>query len=189
MEHKRNGVMKIGKKQETAKRLGAVAAKYKFVLLMVAVGVILMLLPSFSSEKGQDSVDTAGTAAAYSLEQIQGDMEKMLSEIDGVGQARVMLTVSSGSQLIYQDDREVAYSGLADAPEDYTSTTETVLLNRGSGQQEALQTQEIYPQYVGALVVCDGADNAGTVLKVKEAVSVLTGLGTDCISVVKRSES
>ena len=54
---------------------------------------------------------------------------------------------------------------------------------------EALQTQEIYPPYVGALVVCDGAGDSGTVLKIKEAVSVLTGLGSDCISVARRTES
>ena len=71
----------------------------------------------------------------------------------------------------------------------YTSRTETVLINQGGSGQEALQSQEIYPPYIGALVVCDGADQPGIVLKVKEAVSVLTGLGTDCISVVKRSES
>lgn len=190
MEHKRNGVMKIEERRNAVKRIGAAAAKYKFVLLMVAAGVILMLMPSFGSEKGQEGANPSATAeTTYSLEQIQSSMENMLSEIDGVGQAKVMLTVSSGSQLVYQDDRDVSYSGSAAAPEDYTSQTETVLLDRGSGLQEALQTQEIYPQYIGALVVCDGAGSASTVLKVKEAVSVLTGLGTDCISVVKRSES
>lgn len=191
MEYEGNGVKKIETKgASAAKGLLSLALKYKYVLLMVAVGVVLMLLPSFGSERGQDPPGKMGASqSAYSVEQTQERMEKMLSEMDGVGKARVMLTVASGSQYVYQDDRELSYSGSAGAPEDYSSVTETVLLNRSGSGQEALQTQEIYPSYVGALVVCDGAGNAGTVLKVKEAVSVLTGLGTDRISVVKRIES
>ena len=183
--------MKIERKQELIRRIAAAAAKYKFVLLLVAAGVILMLLPPFGGESGQDKQqETASPAAAsYSLDQVEADMAQMLSEMDGVGRAKVMLTVSSDSRRVYQEDRDVSYKGAAAAPEDYASTVETVLMNRGSGQQEALQTQEIYPSYVGALVVCDGAGDPGTVLRVKEAVSVLTGLGSDRISVVKRSES
>ncbi len=190
MAYKRNGVMKIDGKQELLRRILAAAGKYKFVLLLVAAGTVLMLLPPFGGERGQDKqAEEVSAPAAYSLHQIEADMARMLSEMDGVGRAKVMLTVASDSRRVYQEDREVAYKGLSAAPEDYGSTVETVLLDRGSGRQEALQTQEIYPQYVGALVVCDGAGNPGTVLRVKEAVSVLTGLGTDRISVAKRSES
>jgi stage III sporulation protein AG len=176
------------KRKGATERLRALLANYKYVLLMAALGVGLLLFPSFSTEGGQEAAgEETATQEAYSLAQTEAQMETLLSQMDGVGQVSVMLTVSSGSTYVYQDDREVSYSGAASAPEDYRSNTETVLLSRGSGGQEALQTQEIYPAYLGAVVVCDGAGNTGTVLKVKEAVSVLTGLGTDRISVVKRS--
>ena len=161
---------------KTVKELAAIAGKYKYVLLMVAVGVIFMVLPSFGGGVKDTVAEEATGESTYSLEETQSQLEQMLSEIEGVGRVKVMLTVSSGSRIVYQDDREV-------------SCTETVLINQGGSGQEALQSQEIYPPYIGALVVCDGADQPGIVLKVKEAVSVLTGLGTDCISVVKRSES
>ena len=176
-------------RQKAVKDLAALAAKYKFVLLMVALGAALMLLPSLGSEGKQSEARQETAADTYSLEKTQAQMEQMLSEIDGVGRVKVMLTVSSGSRFLYQEDQERSYSGAAAAPDDYTARTETVLVNRSGSGQEALQSQEIYPAYVGALIVCDGADRPGTVLQVKEAVSVLTGLGTDRISVVKRSES
>lgn len=175
--------------QPRTKQILALLKKYQFVLLMALVGLLLLMLPSFGAESGQDAPEhSVWIEEGYSLEQTQKDMETMLSQMDGVGRAKVMLTVSSGSLHIYQDDREVSYTGTSDNPTDYTSDSETVLLERG-GDEEALQTQEIYPDYIGALVVCDGADRSGTVLKVKEAVSVLTGLGSDCISVVKREQS
>ena len=165
-------------------------SKYRFVLLIAAVGILLMLMPSFGGEKGQDArTAQLQNAADFSVEQTQKELEEILSDIDGVGRVRVMLTVASGIQRVYQSDREISYSGLASTPEDYTSTTQTVLLDRSGSGDEAPQTQELYPPYVGALVVCDGAGNSGTVLKVKEAVSVLTGLGSDCISVARRTES
>ncbi len=175
--------------EQVKQRLSTLVSRYKYILLMILVGAGLMLFPSGGKEADHAAIQSQTEESSYSLNETQQHMEKILSRIDGVGRAEVMLTVSSGSQFIYQEDQEVSYSGTANAPEDYTSQTGTVLLDRGSIGQEALQTQEIYPPYVGALVVCDGAGNSGTTLKVKEAVSVLTGLGADRISVVKRSES
>jgi stage III sporulation protein AG len=41
------------------------------------------------------------------------------------------------------------------------------------------------PQYLGAIVVCQGADRSDVRLAIVEAVSALTGLGADKISVLK----
>ena len=46
-------------------------------------------------------------------------------------------------------------------------------------------TQETYPQYRGALVVCEGGGNDAVRLQVIAAVSALTGLGSDRIAVVR----
>ena len=43
----------------------------------------------------------------------------------------------------------------------------------------------IYPEYRGALVVAQGADNAAIKLAITQAVAGLTGLSSDKITVVK----
>ena len=45
--------------------------------------------------------------------------------------------------------------------------------------------QQLYPTYQGAVVVCEGAGSSTVRLAVVNAVSVLTGLSSDKISVVK----
>ena len=55
----------------------------------------------------------------------------------------------------------------------------------GAGGEDVVVTQERYPQYRGALVVCDGGGVDAVRLQVIEAVSALTGLGADRIAVVK----
>ena len=42
-----------------------------------------------------------------------------------------------------------------------------------------------YPVYKGAVVVCEGADHASVKLNIVQAVSSLTGLGSDKITVLK----
>ncbi|MFR6185536.1 MAG: hypothetical protein ACLUJG_08280 [Lawsonibacter sp.] len=59
----------------------------------------------------------------------------------------------------------------------------TVTLGRGSGSQEVVPLQTVAPQFRGALVVCAGGDDPGVRLQVIRAVSALTGLGSDCITV------
>ena len=65
--------------------------------------------------------------------------------------------------------------------------TETVTVSRGGGSEDIVVTQQLYPVYQGALVVCQGADQAAVRLAVTEAVSALTGLSSDRITVVKWS--
>ena len=55
----------------------------------------------------------------------------------------------------------------------------------GSGQQDVVITQQRYPLYQGAVVVCQGAGKASVRLAVTEAIAALTGLTSDKISVVK----
>ena len=91
-----------------------------------------------------------------------------------------MLTLSSGEQIIYQtDSRTVTASGST------TQETQTVFRQTsGSGKEPVVQTT-LAPQYQGALVVCDGADSASVRLAIIQAVSSLTGLGSNKIAVVK----
>ena len=63
--------------------------------------------------------------------------------------------------------------------------SQVLTVNRGSGKQEVVVTQRMYPVYQGAVVVCQGAGNSQERLTVIDAVSVLTGLSSDKISVVK----
>ena len=108
-------------------------------------------------------------------------MERILGKISGVGQVDVMLTLQSGRELVLAEDTTLRYSGSAQAPSDYQRSAETVTSPSG-----VVVTQERCPQYRGALVVCDGGGNDAVRLQVVSAVSSLTGLGADRVTVVKR---
>ena len=66
--------------------------KYKFVVLVVLAGVVLLLWPS---GKTQAPAAGSGTKEARPIQTdtVQQEMEEILSKISGAGQLRLMLTV------------------------------------------------------------------------------------------------
>lgn len=110
-----------------------VLSKNKYVLLVLALALVLLLLPSGKSES---LVTTAGQGSALESSGIPMDTESarlsaFLSRMEGVGEAEVLLSAE------------------------------------------------------GAVVLCTGAENTAVRLKVTNAVSAYTGLGSDKISVIK----
>lgn len=164
--------------QMNQKTVLAVLKKYQYVLLVLLVGVALLVWPS--GETGQQTA--ASTAqeeeVVFDLPALEAEMAEVLSQIRGVGQADVILTLSSGGRKILAEDETV---------EDSRRETTTVIVSRGSSQQSAVTVEVLYPTFQGALVVCDGGDSPTVCLAVVQAVKALTGLQADEISVCARS--
>ena len=153
--------------------------KYKFVALVALVGIVLLLLPSGSQEE-KTAAEPANVSEGYSLAETERRMEQVLGRIRGVGQVQVMLTLKSGSSLQLAENRS---DSLRDS--EVQQDRDVVTLNRGSGYEDVVVTEQTYPVYQGAVVVCQGAGDSGVHLAVVQAVSVLTGLGSDKITVVQ----
>ena len=154
--------------------------QYKYVLIVIAAGVILLLWPT--GQKGE----TAPAAGAevqetFNLEELEEKLSQTLSQVEGAGKVTVALTVKSGMEQVLASDRSTSVTERGNSVED-----KTVLVNAGSGQETVLVTQR-WPTFQGALVVCEGGDNMEIQLLMTQAVSGLTGLGADRITVCKGS--
>ena len=161
------------------KRLSAGISKVRLPLLIFAAGLLLMLLPT--GKRSTQAVQTAAQAAqTQELTPSQEEMEAILSRIDGVGRVDLLLTLRTSGASVYQTDTRTVTSGSGTTEECQTVFGQT----SGSGKEPVVQTT-LAPQYQGALVVCDGADRASVRLAVVQAVTSLTGLGSNQIAVVK----
>lgn len=72
-------------------------------------------------------------------------------------------------------------SASARAPTEKKNLGEALSLTEGVGEAYVLISEN------GVVVVCDGADDAATRLRIITAVKVHTGFGTDHITVLKRN--
>ena len=157
------------------KRLLEIFEKYKFVLLIVVVGIFLMLLPT---EKKPDP-QVAETVQPITGESLETELAKILSQIRGVGRVQVMITEQTGSETVYQvdEDRTEGESGSG-------IKRETVIVS-GGGTQSGLVLTVTPPTYLGAIIVCQGAESPAVRLAVVNAVCAVTGISTDRISVLE----
>ena len=153
--------------------------RYKYVLIVIAAGIVLLLWPTGEREQSAGTDGTADVRETFDLEALEEKLSRTLSKVEGAGEVTVTLTVKSGMEQVLASDRTTSVSERGSSVEE-----ETVLINTGGGQDIVLLTQK-YPTFQGALVVCEGGDSAEVRLLLTQAVSALTGLGADRITVCK----
>lgn len=159
--------------------------KYKYVLLILLAGVVLLLWPGGKEppdEGGTPEVSTSVVQEDFSVSALEAKLSETLSKVHGAGDVTVMLTVQGGSRQVLAVDEKSSHK--ADGGSETQSTTVVVSGSSAAGSGPVL-VQQLYPRFQGALVVCSGGEDAGVRLKLMEAVSALTGLGTDKISICK----
>lgn len=147
--------------------------KYKYILLVCVVGLVLVTLPQREAGKATETDEASYQLRCEAFEQA---LEEALSDIEGVGRVKVVLTLRSGTETIY------AYN----SNEQAEGERQTTMVMASGSQPVELRTKG--PTFQGAVIVCDGADRAVTRLMLTEAVKALTGITTDNISILKMKQ-
>lgn len=153
--------------------------KYRYAILVLALGIVLMLIPAHSSQTQIQDTTPSATDGAGNWD-ITGELTRILSQIQGVGNVKVMLTVATGEQTIYQVDENTSIQDTGS-----NIQKETVIITGSDRQEQPVISFVKPPTYLGAIIVCQGADQPAVKLAILDAVSKITGLGSDKISVVK----
>ena len=153
-------------------KIFALSDKYKYALLVLLAGLILLLIPNNRSkpQKAESIVSPAVNKEILTQEALA----QILQTVDGAGKVRVLLSMEAGEQTIYQTDI------------DSNSSANNTVIITDSERNESGLIQQINPAtYKGAVIVCQGADSPAVRLAITQAVSKITGLGTDAICVLK----
>jgi len=167
------------KGKEWAGRLTRALEKYKYVLLVAAVGVVLLLWPTGAGEGTKETAEVPQTDL-FETRELEKKLEKALSQVEGAGEVTVVLTLEGGPRQVVARDTSSKWSG-QESQEEST----VVLAGKGSGSEGAVELQRLAPNCRGALVVSPGAGQPQVKLALTQAVAALTGLGADRISVCK----
>ena len=150
-------------------------AKYKFVLLIIVLGIILMLMPTGEKQEKMPEVPATTDTEA----DMEDKLENILGQIRGVGKVDVMITEQTGAETIYQADEDSAEG------ETNRSVKRKTVIVSGNGTQSGLVQTVTPPTYLGAIIVCQGGGSQSVKLAVANAVSAATGITLDRISVLE----
>lgn len=159
-------------------RIYEASRKYKYVWIVLLAGMVLMMMPGREAE--DKAVETQQDTATTEENDLEDQLERILSYVKGAGQVKVMLAVAKGESTIYQTDSTYSQG------ENNTDTrTQTILITDSSRNETGLIYQKNPPVYQGAIVLAQGADDPEVKLAIVDAVMDATGLGADKISVLK----
>ena len=160
------------------KNLSNIISKYRYVACIVIIGIILLLVPiSKNSDKKDLSIETTHNIPEHSIEE---QLSTVLRLVDGAGDVRVVLSIAAGEEIVFQTDLTHNNSDTSD-----NVKNDTVTVTSADRSTTGLVKQIIPESFKGAVIVCTGADDPVVRLSIVDAVSKLTGLGANQISVLK----
>ena len=160
------------------KKLTALIKKYRYVLLVLLIGLCLMAIPSRKTVVTQEKQMVSEEPVQQMS--VSEELAQILSQVDGAGNVKVLLTVAAGEETLYQTNEDISTSS-----ESSTTQISTVTVTSAQRDEYGLIRQTNPPVYKGAIIVCQGADDPQIQLAIVSAVSKVTGLGADRISVMK----
>lgn len=174
-------------------------------LLLLAAACLGLLLLAFPGKNAREETEkrsaaetappaegNGGASEADYEEALEKRLCELLSSMEGVGRAEVMITLKTSKESVLQVDENVSanrlkegdLSGGSRETEERRSEKSTVLT--GSSGGEPYVVVQIMPQIEGVVVICEGGDVAAVKSEICEAVGALFDVPAHKIKVLKR---
>lgn len=141
---------------------------------ILALGMIIFSDKKEEADEGIEITENDINYSDYSME-IEQKLEKILSAIDGVGKADVMVSLASTEEYIYAE---------AEKSDSSRKECEYVIIENDGGE-EALVKKIVYPEISGVVVVCKGGGSDKVRECVYNTLVAALGITSDKIYVTK----
>ena len=151
------------------------------------LGVLLLLCgrSAFFQEKEQPQ-PAAETEVRQEGQDIQKEMEEVLSCVEGAGQVRVMVTYRSGAeQVLATEERREESSKSTEAS---VQTEQTVVLADNGDGQSPIVLKEQSPIVEGVVIVAEGGEDPVVCGRLTEAAQALLDIPSHKIAVLKMKQ-
>lgn len=112
------------------------------------------------------------------------EMEEILSQIQGAGRVRVLVTLESGPELEMasnvtenrQTTQEGDTQGGTRTITDYDQTRQVVIVREQTGDEKPVVIREVKPKVLGVLVVAEGAGVSETRARLTDVVTTMLNI-------------
>lgn len=160
--------------------------KQKLWIVGLAAGVLLLILPSVSDTAGNEVIpendaDLKQETQEYK-DQLTKELTELLSEIEGVGSVKLLLTFENSVEYEYlKEESENTDTGADDRRRDYSESY--LFVEDAAGNKKVLAVKRNLPQVCGAAVVCEGGDDALVRQRITELLRAALDISSANISV------
>lgn len=182
-------------------------------LIIVLVGILLFIIAlpmenrktdSAPAEEKQISQEekketSVSNAEMYSSKemlyarQLEEELENALQYMEGVGKAKVMITIKSSEEQIIEKDNNNTRSGTTESDSEGGTRSANEMSNEmitifekdENGNEKPYVVKKILPNIEGIVIVAQGGGNLTVSKNITEAVEALFGIEVHKIKVVK----
>lgn len=169
------------------------------VILIITVIAINTIWNSDKKEIKKEEVETTTskqlasttkTSQTSSNDEVQSNLENILSNIDGVGKVKVLITYSQSSEVVamYNENSKNSTVEEKDSGGGTRTTTQTdiskdIIYQEENGEKTPITQKVVSPKIEGAIITATGAGNGTVKNNIVQAVEAVTGLPTHKIQV------
>lgn len=191
----------FSKKESNSKKKVENIVVFIIILIITIVAINYIWNGNNKEEKeitpqAENYNDVKKVSSEVKEDDIETKLANILSNINGVGNVKVLLTYSETSTYvpIYNENTkdsnttETDSSGGSRTISEKDSQKEVIFKEDGSGNKEPITKNIISPKIEGAIITAQGADDANVKASIIQAVEAATGLATHKIQVFKMGE-
>lgn len=167
--------------------------KVRCIVAAGLLGMLLILLGNFwPTESPGEKSEVLDSDSASFVSQTETRLREILSQVQGVGEVDVLVTLESGRKAVYAVNEKqtqeavTTYADGAPSREEETGGMEQsyLLVDSGGGKSPLVLTNA-EPVIRGVVVVCGGAQSPVTREAVMDAVTTALGIGANQVCILK----
>lgn len=153
------------------------------IILLALVGMMLVLLSDSGGTNEDEKSEVNSQEQLYSERELAENLEKFISNIEGAGKTKVIVTYECFEETIYISDRDeqIRSDGETDISDEH------IVIDTGD-REDGLKSKVIAPKVRGVAVVCQGGDNPTTKEMIVTAISALLNISSNKISVAPMAD-
>ena len=166
------------------------------ILIVILAGILLMVISIPVKDRQTVSENTtsnqeSGEATQKMYEEyVEKRLEDTLSDVEGAGKVKVMVSLKNSSEKILAKDTDYSdeeVNGNNDENSNSTQKTETHIFYDTANGNTPYVVMENMPVIEGVIIVCEGGDNKELVSEITNAVYGLLNVPVHKIKVMKMS--
>lgn len=194
----------INKKEEQEEENDKKKVENLVFLIILSIITIVIINVIWNGNKQSDKKETDSNSKQLATtnqisdnknnmqttDDLEGKLESILGNIQGVGAVKVCINYSESSEVIamYNENSKISNTEETDTSGGTRKIQETdsqkdIIYQEENGEKTPITQKVVQPKIEGAIITAKGANNADTKANIIQAVEAVTGLATHKIQV------
>lgn len=177
------------------------------LLIVLLVGILLLVItiPTGKSKDGDtddrekyygnQEISSQDITEREYVKYLESHLEELFSQMEGVGETTVMVTLASSAEKVVEKDVEKQGEAVTESDSqggerttNNSSVRETTVYEGEQAKEgNPYVSMEITPRVEGVVVIASGGEDPHVVKNITEAVQALFGIDTHKIRIVKKN--